>query len=145
MDMKFSPTKGQFYPDDFGYRKNDIPDDVIDVFEEDFTAAMARQPGDLLSVKDGRVVVLPAPEVDLIERSAALERFWRSQRLLLTDAAVIRHRDEQEEGGQTTLSMEQYIQLQSFRRALRDWPESGDFPLIDHRPSAPDWLADQLQ
>ncbi|QQZ43264.1 phage tail protein [Pseudomonas sp. SK3(2021)] len=143
--MKFSPTKGQFYPDDFGYREDDIPDDAIDVFEEDFTAAMARQPGDLLSVKDGRVVVLPALGVDLIERSAALERFWRSQRLLLTDAAVIRHRDEQEEGGRTTLSMEQYMQLQSFRRALRDWPESDDFPLIDHRPSAPDWLAEQLQ
>lgn len=140
--MKFSPVYGQFYPDDIGYQQEDIPGDVIDVPPEDVEAAMNRRPGELLVVKDGRLVVLPAPEVDLVEHAVVLERFWRTQQLAQTDALVTRHRDELEDGAQTTLSAEQYTELQGYRRALRGWPESGEFPLSEHRPVAPPWLTE---
>lgn len=126
--MRFSPSNNQFYPEDFGYQKGAIPDDVIEVPQEDFVAALERRADQLLAVKKGRVVVVPAPEVDLVERAGAFERFWRSQQLEVTDALVIRHRDELEEGLKVTLSSEQYTQLQAYRRALRYWPEDGEFP-----------------
>ncbi|MFJ7143322.1 phage tail protein [Pseudomonas protegens] len=139
--MRFSPSKSQFYPDDFGYQKDAIPEDVIEVPQEDFVAALERRPDQLLAVKKGRVIVVPAPEVDLVERAEAFERFWRLQQLGLTDVLVTRHRDELEEGLKvTTLSLEQYTALQAYRRALRRWPEADQFPLVEHRPTPPEWL-----
>lgn len=57
--MRFSRTTGCFYPDDVLY--SSLPDDLIDVTQEDFDAAMARAPGDTLNVVNGRVVVVPKP------------------------------------------------------------------------------------
>ncbi|MBM0283397.1 phage tail assembly chaperone [Pseudomonas chlororaphis] len=143
--MKFSPSNLQFYPDDIGYEMTDVPGDVIDVPPEDFAAAMDRAPGELLKFENGRVVIIPAPEIDTVERLVALERYWRSQQLTQTDAVVTRHRDELEDGSETTLTPAQYSELQAYRRGLRDWPENGEFPLAEHRPMAPPWLAGQLQ
>ncbi|QHC88707.1 phage tail assembly chaperone [Pseudomonas chlororaphis] len=143
--MKFSPANGQFYPDELNYRPEDIPDDVIDVPQEDVVAALSRAPGETLAAKNGRIVVLPAPAVDGRARSEAFERVWRGQQLTQTDPVVTRHRDELEDGSETTLTSEQYAQMQAYRRGLRDWPEKGEFPLAEHRPVAPPWLADQLQ
>ncbi|WPX21035.1 hypothetical protein RHM58_14930 [Pseudomonas sp. 10S4] len=62
-----------------------------------------------------------------------------------TDSVVTRHRDELESSGSTTLTAEQYIELQDYRRHLRNWPEGAEFPLVDHRPVAPPWLTGSLQ
>lgn len=78
------------------------------------------------------------------EEAAAAERAWRDGQLAATDGVVSRHRDEVEGGAATTLTPEQYSALQAYRQALRNWPESGEFPLIDHRPLAPPWLAENL-
>lgn len=83
---------------------------------------------------------LPTPaELSLVERA------WRNSQLSITDGLVARHRDEQEDGAQTTLSAEQYTELQTYRRALRNWPEADDFPLVGRRPTAPSWLPEHLQ
>ena len=82
----------------------------------------------------------PSPEV-----LAAVERQWRDGRLLDTDGVVTRHRDELEEGAVTTLTAEQYVELQGYRRALRNWPEGEHFPLSEHRPVAPPWIVEQTQ
>lgn len=76
---------------------------------------------------------------------AAAERVWRDGVLLAADGLVARHRDELEEGQETTLTPTQYTELQAYRRALRNWPEAGEFPLIDHRPLPPPWLTGPLQ
>lgn len=76
---------------------------------------------------------------------AAIERVWRDAKLAATDGVVSRHRDELEEGIATTLTLEQYAELQAYRRLLRNWPEAGEFPLIDHRPLPPLWLAELFQ
>lgn len=58
---------------------------------------------------------------------------------------MARHRDEVEGGLETTLTPTQYTELQAYRRALRNWPEAGEFPLIEHRPPALLWLTGTLQ
>lgn len=69
-----------------------------------------------------------------------MERAWRGAQLDTTDALVQRHRDETEDGATTTLNAEQYRQLQAYRRALREWPESPAFPASEKRPERPAWL-----
>ncbi|WP_415771074.1 phage tail protein [Pseudomonas sp. LB3P38] len=93
---------------------------------------------------DGRPE-LQDPPLPTAEELALVERVWRDKQLSLTDGVVTRHRDELEEGIETTLTSVQYVSLQAYRRALRNWPEAGEFPLVDHRPTAPPWLAGQLQ
>ena len=92
---------------------------------------------------DGYPVLIEPPPLTP-EEVAAIERNWRDAKLAATDGDVTRHRDEVEEGLATTLTAEQYHDLQAYRRRLREWPESGEFPLLDHRPPAPSWLAEQL-
>jgi hypothetical protein len=89
--------------------------------------------------------VLADPPPPSNEELSAIERVWRDQQLSETDGVVARHRDELEEGIATTLSTDQYTEVQTYRRALRNWPEAGEFPLSEHRPPAPLWLAEQLQ
>jgi hypothetical protein len=69
---------------------------------------------------------------------------WRDRQLSLTDPLITRHRDQVEVGRVTTLSPEQYGQLQSYRMGLRDWPSATMFPDLGCRPVAPDWLAGEL-
>lgn len=70
-------------------------------------------------------------------------RTWRRSSLSATEWWVTRHRDEQELGRGTTLKAGQYLELLEYRQALRDWPDSSDFPSVVSRPSAPTWLAAQ--
>jgi len=84
--------------------------------------------------------ILAAPLGATVEEQKSAERIWRDLQLSLTDGVVSRHRDEVESQMATTLTAEQYTALQLYRRQLRDWPENGEFPLIDHRPAAPSWL-----
>lgn len=93
---------------------------------------------------DGRPE-LQDPPLPTADELAAIERAWRDNQLSLTDGVVTRHRDELEEGSETTLTATQYTELQTYRRELRGWPESGEFPLKEHRPVAPSWLAIQSQ
>lgn len=67
--MRFSKKTGCFYPEDIRYE--DLPDDLIDVPQEDFDAAMARSPGDMFDVVNGRVVVVPKPAPTIAETKAA--------------------------------------------------------------------------
>jgi len=79
------------------------------------------------------------------EEAAAQERAWRDRQLGATDALVTRHRDELEAERDTSLSAEQYRELQAFRWALRDWPGAEHFPELEHRPVAPPWLSDEVE
>ncbi|PLR61499.1 hypothetical protein QCBJ_23350 [Pseudomonas sp. QC2] len=56
-----------------------------------------------------------------------------------------RHRDQQEIGGSTTLSDDQFAELLVHMQALRDWPQSPAFPASEYRPVAPAWIAEQTQ
>lgn len=98
----------------------------------------------LVPGKNGRPSTAPAPG-PTVEELKNRERAIRDRALLLTDPLISRHRDELEAERPTTLTAEQYKQLQGYRQDLRDWPESEHFPAVDHRPEQPAWLADHLQ
>ncbi|WJM94701.1 phage tail assembly chaperone [Pseudomonas defluvii] len=76
---------------------------------------------------------------------AADERNWRDSQLSSVMWLRERHRDQQDIGGSTTLTAEQFKELLVYMQALRDWPQSPDFPLTEHRPVAPPWIAEQHQ
>lgn len=123
-----------------------IPDGSVEVADEDYEALRAGQEqGKWLVANDQGYPVLIDPPQPSPEVLAAIERQWRDERLLATDGVVSRHRDEVDEGSPLTLNLGQYAELQAYRRALRNWPEAGEFPLSEHRPPAPAWLAGESQ
>ncbi|VVN31469.1 hypothetical protein PS663_04876 [Pseudomonas fluorescens] len=56
-----------------------------------------------------------------------------------------RHRDQQEIGADATLESEQFKELLVYTQALRDWPQSPNFPNIEYRPVTPTWIGDHTQ
>ncbi|WP_256585984.1 MULTISPECIES: hypothetical protein [unclassified Pseudomonas] len=101
--------------------------------------------GQRIAVDEHGSPLLAAPLVATLAEQESAERIWRDLQLSLSDGVVSRHRDEVESGLSTTLAAEQYTALQVYRRQLRDWPQGAEFPLVDHRPIAPPWLAEQTQ
>jgi hypothetical protein len=122
------------------------PEDGVEVSLEHRRAILAGQSAGMVVAADesGRPILIDRPPASA-EALVAVERVWRDRQLAATDLLVSRHRDEVEEGGTTTITPEQYAELQSYRRLLRDWPQGTQFPLIDHRPIAPPWLIEQVQ
>jgi len=124
---------------------NNMPADVVEVAAsvwQSLLIELSTSPKKLSSRPDGQPVLIDPPPLDA-EALAAVERGWRDGQLALTDPLVSRHRDEIEEGGATSLTADQYAELQAYRRQLRDWPQGDQFPLAEHRPPAPTWLAAQ--
>ncbi len=139
----FSPsTCGAYRPEIHGA---DMPSDVVEVSESVWLSLLdelSTSPKVMSSRPDGQPVLIDPPPLDA-EASAAVERAWRDAQLALTDPLVSRHRDEIEEGASTSITAEQYTELQAYRRQLRDWPQGSQFPLAEHRPPAPTWLSAQ--
>lgn len=124
----------------------EMPDDVVEIAEEYHALLlMGRSQGKVIEWGEDGFPFLADPPPISDEVLALNERTWRDAQLLATDGVVSRHRDEMEEAQETTLTPAQYTELQAYRRALRNWPETGAFPLADHRPVAPDWLSSQLK
>jgi hypothetical protein len=122
-----------------------IPEDAVEISAGFHAELLAGESEGKVIAWDGDgypVLVDPPPPGD--EELAAVERVWRDQRLSETDGVVTRHRDELEEGVEPTLTAAQYTELQAYRRDLRNWPEAGEFPLIEHRPTALPWLTEQI-
>jgi hypothetical protein len=123
-----------------------MPDDVVEVSREKHAELLAGQSkGKVIAWDDDGFPVLIDPPLPTFAQLVQQELVWRDGELLATDQMVTRHRDELEEGAVTTLTANQYGALQTYRRDLRNWPQAGEFPLIDHRPPAPDCLAMQHQ
>jgi len=122
-----------------------MPDDVVEISADAHMALLiGESQGQVICWEGSCPMLIDPPSLDS-EELATIERAWRDAQLVLTDPLVSRHRDEIEEGGATSITVDQYSELQVYRRALRNWPEAGEFPLVDHRPPAPSWLADQIQ
>lgn len=137
----FSASERGFYDDTIN---GNMPDDGVEVSDECRRAILDGQSAGMVVAADefGAPILVerPAPSAEVL---AAAERVWRDRQLAATDPLVSRHRDEVEEGGSTSITPEQYTELQGYRRLLRNWPQGDQFPLAEHRPSAPTWLAAQ--
>jgi len=119
------------------------PEDAVEVTDDDWQAfgqtappAGMRRGGD----DQGRPAWITPEETP--EDAQQQERAWRNRQLSVTDSLVTRHRDELEADRPTTLTVEQYQELQRYRLDLRDWPASASFPNAEQRPAAPAWLVD---
>lgn len=121
-----------------------IPHNAVEVDEDARLALLAGTQAGFIIVKgqDGmpELAARPGPSLDQLQTR---ERAWRDTQLATTDPLVMRHRDELEISAVTTLTNEQYSQLQAYRAKLRNWPESTLFPSNDRRPVSPTWLFDQ--
>jgi len=138
----FSATEHGFYDSEIV----GVPGDGVEVSRERYRALLDGQSAGMILAADqsGHPILVdrPPPSAEVL---AAVERVWRDRQLAITDPLVSRHRDEVEEGGATSITPEQYAELQAYRRLLRDWPQGARFPLADHRPIAPPWLLEQNQ
>jgi len=74
-------------------------------------------------------------DAELKAHCRGLRMYW----LMLTDTLVVRHRDQLDLGAGTTLTENQYIELLSFRQALRDFPETADLDNIQ-LPAIPSFM-----
>jgi hypothetical protein len=139
--MFYSAVTGGFY--DGG---GDIPAGALVISADEHRSLLEGQAlGMLIAANPEGYPILVEPPPRSPAFYEAVERGWRDAQLSATDGVVARHRDELEEAQETTLTSAQYSELQAYRRALRNWPEAGEFPLIDHRPPPPSWLAEQIQ
>ncbi|CAH0275837.1 tail fiber assembly protein [Pseudomonas mediterranea] len=84
----------------------------------------------------------PFPAVE--ERGDLKERGWRDSQLHNVQWLRERHRDEVELGLSSTLTDEQFKELLIYMQSLRNWPQDAHFPQVQWRPSAPQWIAEQV-
>lgn len=74
---------------------------------------------------------------EIAQQAAALvaERAWRDARIASTDFLAM---------PDYPLGEPLKAELYAYRQALRDWPQSAEFPAQEYRPQPPEWLAGQL-
>lgn len=122
-----------------------IPEDAVEITKKRYTELFTVPiDGVIGSDESGQPVLIPnggPTEVELV----AKERAWRDAELAKSDPIVARHRDQVESGLTTTLTADQYTELQAYRTLLRDWPTHEQFPDATGRPVAPEWLVGETE
>ena len=141
MTLYFSASDCFFYDD---RNSAPIPPDAVEITPEVHRELLeGQQQGGIIRAGADGYPCLEERQISP-EVLADGERIWRDGQLRLTDSLVARHRDEQEDGEEPTLSEEHYSQLQTYRRSLRHWPEQPEFPSPEDRPQSPAWLTEAL-
>lgn len=140
MDIYYSPSTPGFFSAVI-YRKEQMPSDAVPISLEQHQALMLGESlGKVITLNDKGVPVLSEPVEAPVDISSK-EREWRDAHLQSAMWLRERHRDQQEIGGSTTLTDGQFAELLVYMQALRDWPQSPDFPDSESRPVAPAWIA----
>jgi hypothetical protein len=114
----------------------------VELSDKEWLALLDAQQLGARIIKDtnGRPVATYAPTPMTDAQRAEVERAWRDAVIDSTGWVVSRHRDEVELGEPTSLAAVKYDALMQYRKALRDWPSSPEFPNIESRPVQPAWL-----
>ncbi len=122
-----------------------MPNDAVEISEALYLSVIGNPPAGKIRAHDenGLPYLVDAP-VQAFDPDAH-EREWRDAALASVMWLRERHRDQVEISEQTTLTAEQFAELLVYMQALRDWPQSPDFPDVEHRPVAPAWIAEQAQ
>jgi hypothetical protein len=122
-----------------------MPADAVEISDALCESVISNPPPGKIRAHDEKglpyLIEAPAPVEDLESQ----ERVWRDGELSAVMWLRERHRDQLEIPEETTLTAEQFNELLVYMQTLRDWPQSADFPVIEHRPIAPDWIAGQSQ
>ncbi|MFC3944286.1 phage tail protein [Pseudomonas gingeri NCPPB 3146 = LMG 5327] len=142
MKRFYSPTTQSSYLQGLN---SEIPGDAVEISEDLYLSVIGNPaPGKVRAHDEhGLPYLIDAPltVVDL----AAQEREWRNIELSAVTWLRDRHRDQSDIGVATTLTDVQFAELLRYMQALRDWPQSDDFPAQGSRPIAPAWIADQAE
>lgn len=122
-----------------------VPPDAVEISAERYDAVIANPaPGKVRAHDEqGLPYLVDAPV--LLPDLEAQEREWRDSELMTATGMRDRHRDQVEIEVETTLTAEQFKELLLYMQALRDWPQAANFPNIQHRPTAPEWIAEQVE
>lgn len=139
MTVLFCAATMGFYP--HGLSGSAVGESTVEISKANYVALL----GKVLAVDEHGYPVLAVEQPPTIEQLVGNERAWRDQLLSMLMGVRDRHRDQLEIQGDTTLSGEQFTELLVYMQALRDWPQSPDFPYSQHRPTAPPWIAEQTQ
>ncbi len=122
-----------------------IPDDAVEISDEVFLRVIASPERGMVRAHEdsGQPYLISAP---VIERDhEGEERMWRDAEIDSVKWLRERHRDQLEVGATASLTTEQFHELLLYVQSLRDWPQSPNFPDIEHRPTAPVWIATLAQ
>ncbi|PUA46991.1 phage tail protein [Pseudomonas protegens] len=116
-----------------------MPADAVEISEDLYLSVIGNPaPGKIRAHDDrGLPYLVDAPEV--VPDPKAQERQWRDAELASVMWLRERHRDQLEVEAPTTLTDGQLKELLVYMQALRDWPQSADFPDSKHRPERPEW------
>ena len=122
-----------------------MPADAVEISEDLYLSVIGNPASGKARAHDDRGLpyLIDAP-VQLPDLQAQ-EREWRDSELITATGMRDRHRDQLEIEVETTLPAEQFKELLLYMQALRDWPQSPDFPVLEQRPAAPPWIAEQTQ
>ncbi|MET3051014.1 phage tail assembly chaperone [Pseudomonas alkylphenolica] len=145
MNRYYSQTSGTCYLEGI---HDQIPADAVLIDGERYDEVIANPDPAKLRSHDavGLPILIDEPTWQpTADELAAHERVWRDTQVSETEWLVARHRDEQDMQLATTLTADQFTELQTYRQALRDWPQSSLFPDTERRPEAPPWIAEQVQ
>lgn len=123
-----------------------MPPDAVPIDEERYLSVFGNPPPGKIRSHDAQgLPILIDPLPPSVETISARERLWRDAEIEGVKWLRERHRDQLDLAEQTTLTPEQFNELLAYIQALRDWPQSPDFPDSQHRPIAPEWIAEQTQ
>ncbi|WP_409284296.1 phage tail assembly chaperone [Pseudomonas protegens] len=122
-----------------------MPADAVEITDELYMAVIGNPPAGKVRAHDelGLPYLVDSPEV--VPDPAAQERQWRDAELASVMWLRERHRDQLEIEAPTSIDREQFKELLTYMQALRDWPQSSDFPNIQHRPRSPTWIEGQIE
>ncbi|MEF3074139.1 hypothetical protein V2P20_03785 [Methylobacter sp. Wu1] len=136
--MRFSKQMGCFYPTDINYPV--LPDDIIDVSNDDYDLAMNRSLGDMLDLVNGRVVIVPKPAPTDDE---LWKNYQQSAKAALDKTSVTIDRiAEAVSLGLTTFDASDVVEFMQYRRNLRTILNQAQPNVIpDSLPTAPDYPA----
>lgn len=120
-----------------------MPEDAVQITQERLMSVLGNpQPGKVRGHDELGLPILMDPPPAMLENA---ERNWRDSEIERVQWLRERHRDQLEMDQQPTLMPEQFSELLTYLRNLRDWPQSPDFPLADGRPAIPAWIVEQAQ
>lgn len=120
-----------------------MPEDAVQITQERLLSVLGDpEPGKVRGHDESGLPILMDPPPAMLENA---ERNWRDSEIERVQWLRERHRDQLEMDQQPTLMPEQFSELLTYLRNLRDWPQSPDFPSADGRPATPAWIVEQAQ
>lgn len=122
-----------------------MPADAVEITDELYIAVIGNPPPGKVRAHDAQGLPYLVDAPDVVPDPAAQERQWRDAELASVMWLRERHRDQLEIEAPTSIDGEQFKELLTYMQALRDWPQSPDFPQIEHRPVLPPWIAEQTE